>query len=100
MLVNYLHLFHLDVYFVVQLGAERKFPAGSIVQFDKVKQYVGGSYIDNTNSADYGKFIAPVNGTHQFIMAVMNKDKADGFGILTVNGGEEFKSHAVRSGFR
>ena len=76
----------LGVYFVVQLGTDQMFPANSIIQLDDVKENVGGGYINDTTNADYGKFIAPVGGTYQFIVTIMNKYSAKVYGDLMVNG--------------
>ena len=86
-------MLHTDVYFVVQFGTDKAFAANSTIKFDKVKQNVGGGYIDDTNSANYGKFIAPVNGTYQFIVNVMNR-KLYVYGLLMVNGVLESRSFA------
>ena len=42
-----------------------------IIKFDRVITKVSG-YIDDVNNADYGKFIAPENGTYQFNVIVFN----------------------------
>ena len=86
-------MLHTDVYFVVQLGTDKAFQANLTIKFDKVKQNVGGGYIDNTNSTDYGKFIAPMNGTYQFIVTIMNENQ-DVYGNLMINGVLESESYA------
>ena len=96
MLVNYLHIFHTDVYFAVQLSADKAFNNSSIIQLDDVKQNVGGGYIDDNNNVDYGKFIAPVTGTYQFIVTTMNKASPI-YGELIINGGMVSQSYSGSS---
>ena len=38
--------------------------------FDDVTTNIGGGYISNSSSSDYGKFIVPVNRTYQFIVTL------------------------------
>ena len=50
---------------------------------------VGGGYIDDNSHADYGKFIAPVSGTYQFLVTISssNQDTNNRVKIdLVVNG--------------
>ena len=44
----------------------KTFMEHEIIKFDKIITNVGGGYIDESSNADYGKFIAPQNGTYQF----------------------------------
>ena len=54
------------IHFLVGLTQNSKFDVGKIITFDKIITNVGGGYIDDVNNTDYGKFIAPGNGTYQF----------------------------------
>ena len=94
MLVNYLHIFHTDVYFIVQLSTDKAFDYSLIIQLDDVKQNIRGGYIDDTNNIDYGKFITPVNGTYQFIVTIMNKDSGAIYGELIINGVKVSQSYS------
>ena len=48
------------------LSEHKSFPGVQIIKFDKIITNIGGGYIDDVNNANYGKFIAPGNGTYQF----------------------------------
>ena len=54
------------MYFTVGLSGDPTLREREIIKFDKIITNVGGGYIDDSNNADYGKFIAPQNGTYQF----------------------------------
>ena len=54
------------VHFTVGLSQDTTFVDREIIKFDKVITNTGGGYIDDVNNTDYGKFIAPQNGTYQF----------------------------------
>ena len=43
------------------------------ITFNRIITNIGGGYIDDDNNADYGKFIAPVNGTYQFNVNLCNE---------------------------
>ena len=45
---------------------DKSFAANQIITFNRIITNTGGGYIDDVNNADYGKFIAPKNGTYQF----------------------------------
>ena len=83
----------LGVYFTVGLTTSRTFSPE--IKFDKVITNVGGGYIDDVNNADYGKFIAPLNGTYQFNANIYNENNLTGgdlmkngrLVVLTKNGG-------------
>ena len=49
-----------------------------IIKFDKVITNTGGGYIGDVNSTDYGKFIAPKNGTYQFNANFYHRDQVMG----------------------
>ena len=46
----------------------------AFLYFDKIITNVGGGYIDDDISVDYGKFIAPENGTYLFTARVHSQD--------------------------
>ena len=54
------------------MSQDTAFPPREIIKFDQPVINVGGGYIDDNNSTDYGKFIAPQNGTYQFNAHVYN----------------------------
>ena len=54
------------VYLTVGVSKDTTFMNQEIIKFDRVITNVGGGYIDDVNNIDYGKFIAPENGTYQF----------------------------------
>ena len=58
--------FPSEIYFMVSMTYDASFVDKEIIKFDKIITNVGGGYIDNVNNADYGRFIAPRNGTYQF----------------------------------
>ena len=51
---------------MVGLEASTAFPSSGILQFDKAVTNVGGGYVIDSGDPNYGKFIAPLNGTYQF----------------------------------
>ena len=71
--------------FMVQLTSHKAFTAHSVIQFDRVMVNIGGGYISDNTSADYGKFIAPVTGSYQFIAVVFSENSKVG-AFLHVNG--------------
>ena len=48
--------------------------AKELWNLDMVYTNIGGGYINDTSSADYGKFIAPVKGTYLFMAKVYDAD--------------------------
>ena len=60
------------MYFTVGLSDYKTFREWEIIKFDKIITNIGGGYIDDVNSTDYGKFIAPGNGTYQFSASFFN----------------------------
>ena len=48
------------------MSHDTRFPQDKVIKFDRTVINVGGGYIDDSSSTDYGKFIAPLNGTYQF----------------------------------
>ena len=84
-----------DVFFTVGLSVHTTFRRLEIIKFDRVINNVGGGYIDDVNNADYGKFIAPVNGTYQFNANLFSNGKAIGAdfirngagGVIAMNNG-------------
>ena len=71
------------MHFTVGLSSSTSFV--HTIKFDKIITNVGGGYIDDDNNADYGKFIAPRNGTYQFNANFYNGNKLIG-GDLIGNG--------------
>ena len=65
------------VYFSVGLKAYTAFPLAALY-FDKIITNVGGGYIDDDSSVDYGKFITPENGTYLFTPSVHSQNSLVG----------------------
>ena len=61
------------------------FTTGNVIEFDNVIVNMGGGYIANATDPNYGKFIAPISGTYQFITALYNDNSQVG-AALHVNG--------------
>ena len=61
---------------------DRTFLQGEVIKFDQTVTNVGGSYIDDSSNADYGKFIAPQNGTYQFSATFYNAAKFIGADLM------------------
>ena len=75
------------MYFTVGLSVHTTFRRLEIIKFDRVINNVGGGYIDDDANADYGKFIAPKNGTYQFNANLYNANKGIGADFITNGGG-------------
>ena len=60
---------------MVSMTNDVSFVDKEIIKFDKIITNVGGGYIDDVNNADYGKFIAPRNGTYQFNVNLFSNNK-------------------------
>ena len=54
------------VHFLVGLTEHYSVDGNEIIKFDKIINNIGRGYMDDANSTDYGKFVAPGNGTYQF----------------------------------
>ena len=67
---------------MVSVTNDAGFVGTQIIKFDKIITNIGGGYIDDVNNADYGKFIAPKNGTYQFNSNLFNRDKLIGAELL------------------
>ena len=74
-----------DVYFTVGLFVHGTFLNNEIIKFNRVINNIRGGYIDDVINADYGKFIAPHNGTYQFNANLFSNGKLIG-GDLMKNG--------------
>ena len=72
---------------MVRLNTHRSFANNEITKFNKIITNVGGGYIDDDNNAEYGKFIAPCNGTYQFSATFSNGDTYIGADLCMNNGG-------------
>ena len=89
-------LFLLGVHFTVGLSQDTTFMEDETIKFNKIINSVGGGYIDDSNNADYGKFIAPQSGTYQFNANFYHENKNMGgdlmkrgqLVIVTNNGGD------------
>ena len=57
---------------MVSMTYSARLEDNQIIKFDKIITNVGDGYIGDVSNADYGKFIAPGNGTYQFIVNVYN----------------------------
>ena len=84
----------LGTYFMVRLAQHISFGDGEIIKFNMIISNMGGGYIDDVDNADYGKFIAPRNGTYQFNANLYNGNKLiaadlrkNGEGIIAANNG-------------
>ena len=53
-----------------------------IIKFDKIITNVRGGYIDDVNNANYGKFVAPQNGSYQFTANLVSNDKLIGANLV------------------
>ena len=73
------------MYFSVGLNEDTSFPSGSIMKFNRTITNIGGGYVDDSGDLNYGKFIAPVNGTYRFSANVYHNSAVIG-GDLMVNG--------------
>ena len=87
-----------DVYFTVGLSAHTAFGNEEIIKFDRVITNVGGGYIDDDGNANYGKFIAPGNGTYQFNANLYNKGKVIGADLRVNSGGAVIATRNAGSG--
>ena len=61
---------------------DKTFMEQEIIKLDKIITKVGGGYIDDDNSADYGKFVASLNGTYQFNANFFNHNKNIGADLI------------------
>ena len=84
------------MYFTVGLSLSKAFGDREILKFDQIITNVGGGYIDDNNNTDYGKFIAPQNGTYQFNANLYNDGEWIGADLVkngqymgVANNGEE-----------
>ena len=67
---------------MVSMTTNKQFVAPQTITFDKIITNVGDGYIDDVNNVDYGKFIAPVNGTYQFNVNLYNEDHKIGCDLM------------------
>ena len=63
---------------MVGLTSYMSFGPDEVIKFNKIITNVAGGYIDDNNSTDYGKFIAPQNGTYQFSANFFNANELIG----------------------
>ena len=67
---------------MVSMTNDASFMASQIIMSDRIITNIGGRYIDDVNSTDYGKFIAPQNGTYQFNANLYNRDNLIGTDLV------------------
>ena len=70
------------MYFTVGPPQPTTFMDRGIIKFDRIITNVGGGYIDDSNKADYGKFIARRSGTYQFNANLYNRNEVLGSDLL------------------
>ena len=70
---------------MAKLTSHKTFTNNSVIEFDKVIVNIGRGYFSDSADSNYGKFIAPVAGSYQFIAAVYNDSSQVG-AFLRVNG--------------
>ena len=63
---------------MVGLTSGVSFGPDDVIKFNKITNNVGGGYIDDDGNANYGKFIAPQNGTYQFSANFFNANEVIG----------------------